>query len=269
MLYKNTIKAAGTVLLSAAAMMLLFAAPLHAGRINYAAGFCTGITPSMGGNLHSWAQEEYFNTKTGVDGIGKTMDGFRSDNIRRLLGVSNGLEFKAIFFDYFFTRLGANFVISSWGGKGDTVFDDGGTPRALKCTYTMMECDLPLTVGLSLPFWKDIKISFSFGAAFAYAWYRNTFEGPGFKKEGVFSGYAFPLVILVESEYFITEKISISASLAYYHGATGTIRDGQTDDNDPLGTLDAAGTVSAVDQASIDLSGYRFSFGVSYYFYSI
>ena len=36
--------------------------------------------------------------------------------------------------------------------------------------------DVPLTIGLSIPFWKDMKISLGLGAAYVWAEYENEFD---------------------------------------------------------------------------------------------
>ncbi len=234
----------------------LAAAVAHAAVVNYSVGAHGGFMPSAGGNLHSSSQEQYFNTTSGIDGINKSMDGYSTSEIKRLLAVSAGLEVRALFFDYFYMRLAGNYTRSVWGGDGKTLYDNAGIDT-LKCRYALTMYDVPLTLGLSIPFWKDVKISFSCGMAFGYGIYTNRFEnGAGTVIRGSFSGYAFPLVLLVESEYFLTEKLALNTSLSYYKGTTSTIKDGKRSDGD-------------VDFSRIDFTGYRFSFGIAYYFYSI
>ncbi|HDP79871.1 MAG TPA: porin OmpL1 [Spirochaetes bacterium] len=223
--------------------------------MNYSVGLYGGFMPSAGGNLHSAAQEEYFSTTSGLDGINKSMDGYSTSEIKRLLAVTGGIELKAIFFDYFFARLAGNYTRSVLGGTGKTLYDDAGTPTLLKCEYTYQSLDIPLTVGLSIPFWKDVTISFSCGAAYARGWTTNKFESSAGNMKGSFSGYTFPLVLLLEGDYFITKKLSLNSSLSYYKGSTRSIRDGKKSD-------------AVEDYSRIDFTGYRFGFGVSYYFFS-
>jgi len=229
--------------------------------MNYSVGVYGGFMPSAGGNLHSAVQEEFFSTTSGIDGINKSMDGYSTSEIKRPLAVTGGIELKAIFLDYFFTRLAGNYTRSVLGGTGKTLYDNAG-PTLLKCEYTYQSLDVPLTVGLSIPFWKDVTISFSCGAAYARGWTTNRFESEaGYTLKGTFSGYAFPLVLLVEGEYFLNQKIALNTALSYYKGSTKTLRDGKkSDDAGPAG--------SAEDFSRIDFTGYRFSFRVSYCFFS-
>ncbi len=248
-------------------MILLpaFGATGYGTTMNYSVGIYGGFMPSMGGNLNSSVQEQNFNTRNGIDGINKTSSGINTSTIERLFGVTGGIEIKGVFYDYFFARLAANYTRSVYGGTGKTVWDTpagGFTPESLKCTYIMTAYDVPFTVGLSIPFWQDVKISFSCGLAFAYGIYENKFESAttaippgGTKSEGGFKGYTFPLVLMVQGEYFLTDVITLTSSLVYYKGATDTIKDEKKSDG-------------IVDFAPIDFTGYRFSLGVSYYFYS-
>jgi hypothetical protein len=246
-------------------MILICATPLAAATMNYAAGFSFGFTPSFGGNLHSSTQESAFQSRNGLDGMNRELSGHDTTEIKRLFGVSGGLEFKAILFDYFLMRLGGNYTMSIYGGSGKTVFlPNGAAPETdVTCSYCMWSYDIPLTVGLIIPFWKDVKLSFSCGLAFAYGGYDNQFKGSTFDMKGSFTGWALPLVILVQGEYFLGERLALNTSLAYYKGATETIRDGKR--TDTMGAL----TAGEVDFARIDFTGYRFSIGLSYYFYSI
>ncbi len=244
-------------------LFLFGAAPLAAGTANYSMGFSAGIMPSYGGNLYSTTQAIVFDSNTGVDGINKSLSGFNTKEVQRLFGISCGVDFKAVFFDYFLLRVGGNYSMSVYGGEGKGMFDDAGTETVLKCGYSMTSYDVPLTLGLVIPFWKDVKISFSCGLAYAYGQYKNDFEWAAGERKGSFSGWALPLVLMLEGEYFIGEKFALKTTLAYYKGATETIKDGTSSD-----TTGLAGA-GAVDFAKIDFTGYRFSLGISYYFYSI
>ena len=239
-----------------AAILLLFAAsgPLHAA-VSLSAGVQAGFMPSPGGNLHSSTHEE-IGVGNGIDGINRSMSGYDTKPVDRILGASAGLEFRAVFYDYFFARLAGNFTTRARGGSGTTLYDNGGTPELLDCEYLVHIIDAPLTAGLVVPFWKDVRIAFSVGAAFAYGNYKYYFEPEsGGRYKGKFRGYGFPLVLLVEGDYFLNEKLSITASLAYYRGSTDIRRDRYRTDGD-------------TDYARIDFTGYRFAMGASWHFYS-
>lgn len=236
-------------------LLFLMTVPLSGFTMSYSISLYGGVMPGMGGNLNSLKQEDLFSTDTGIDGINRSSSGYSTSAIYRLLGVSGGLDFRAIFFDYLCLRLGANYNQSVWGGKGTTLYDDSGTLTEIKCKYSLMTIDAPLTAGLSIPFWKDVKITFGCGVAFGYGQYKNKFETAAFTYKGHFEGWTFPLVLILEGDYFLTNNIAIYTSLFYYNGSTGILKDKTTSD-------------SSVDYASISFSGYRFSLGFSLFFYT-
>jgi hypothetical protein len=257
-------------------LLLLFCSSLTwASTINYAWGIYGGFMPSMGDNLNSYVQEEFFNSRSGIDGMNRKRSGTSTSTIDRLIGVTGGMEIKGIFFDYYFARIAFNYSKSVYGGSGKTVFTPDSTNYyGLKCNYSLIMYDMPLTIGLSIPFWKDMKISLSGGIAYAYAVYENQFKSsetaPPFERKGIFKGWGLPLVIVVEGEYFISEKISLNSTLSYYRGATEVIKDERKSDTDgPDLNNDTITPDAAVDFSRIDFTGYRFTLGVSIYFQSI
>jgi hypothetical protein len=237
--------------------ILAAAGPLRAAT-SLSVGMQAGFMPALGGNLHS-STHESIGVYNGIDGINKSLDGYDTSTIDRLLGAGGGIEIRATFRDYFFARLAGNFTMAAWGGAGTTIYDTpavGFTPELLECSYSMYVIDVPLTAGLAVPFWKDVRIAFSVGAAFAYGNYKNSFRPEsGGDLKGKFRGYGFPLVLLVDGDYFLSEKLSITASLAYYKGSTDIRKDRYRTDGD-------------TDFARIDFTGYRFGMGASWHFYS-
>lgn len=220
---------------------------------NQALSLYAGYMPSLGGNLYSYEQENTFDSATGIDGINKSQTGFSTAPINRLLGATAGATFKLVMYDFFTARVGANYFKSVWGGKGKTVYNDGAD-RLLECNYSFDGFDIPVTVGIIIPFYKDMKITFSCGVAYTWGRYKNKFESDApLAYKGAFKGSTYPLVINTEGEYFINEKFAISTTLAYYRGTTTVIKDSNKGDGN-------------TDYAPIDFSGYRFLLGVSYYF---
>lgn len=232
--------------------------------VSVSGGIYGSFMQSMGGNLQSYNQENYFGSSSGIDGINRSMDGYSTSNIERLTGVFAGLDVKAIFFDYYMLRVGANYGMSMTGGKGKTVYYNGAYYN-LKCEYSLKQYDFPVTLGLSIPFWKDSRISVSCGTAFARATYENKFESDSTSApfsltqntiKGKFTGWAFPLVVLIQGDFFIMPEVSLISTISYYRGRTKVIKDSSDKDGN-------------VDYASIDFTGYRFSLGVSYFFYNM
>jgi hypothetical protein len=220
---------------------------------NYAFGVYGGFAPSLGGNLHTAQHQSEFQSSTGIDGMNRALDGTDAGRMDRLAGLSMGMQVKALFYEYYQVRLAGNYTMAITGGEGTTVYGSG---TELDCEYSFWSYDIPLTFGLSIPFWKDIKIVFSCGAAFAYGRYEYDFESSaGTKWKGSFSGWAFPLVILLEGEYFLTNNIAVASSIAYYRGSSRVIEDGS----------DSGGT----DFARVNFNGYRVNFGMTFYFFPI
>ena len=234
---------------------------LFAEKLTFSTGINAGYMPSMGGNLDSLSQELYYGSASGVDGINRKIDGYSTTDIERLTGVYFGFDFNAFFYDYFLVRTGFNYGMSVYGGKGKTVFyspppDDDYF--ILKCEYSYRQFDVPLTVGVCIPFWKDAKILITCGAAYANAKYVNKFKSEDtavpFNRKGSFSGWGIPLVVLIQGDYFVTEKVALTTAISYYRGESKVIKDSSDNDGD-------------TDFAVIDFSGYRFNLGVSYYFF--
>ncbi len=237
--------------------MLFFAVSAHieAANVNYAIGVYGGLAPSLGDDLQSYLQYYRYGSQSGVDGINRTQDGYETSNIDRLLGLGFGISFKTLLFENYQIRIAVNYTRGMWGGEGTTLF--GGVPTLLDCDYSFRMYDVPLTFGISIPFWKDVKISFNCGAAFAYGWYQNRFtENSATTYKGKFTGRGYPLVILLEAEYFINDKIALTSALSYYRGATKLIEDTYDDDGN-------------IDYARLNFTGYRFNLGAVYYFISI
>ena len=243
--------------------------PLSAKKVNYSIGANTGFAPSLGGNLDSTSQQLYFNSDSGIDGMNRSMEGMETKKINRLFGITGGFEFKTIIQDFYLIRLGANFSKGILGGEGKTVIPDGtGYYYTMECKYSFYEYDVPLTIGLAIPFWKDMMISLSCGTAFAYAEYKNefisedTYPDP-FERKGEFKGWGFPLVVIIQGEYFFLTNASITSTISYYNGSTEVLKDSYDKDTEGFGGQ------GAVDFAAINFTGYRFTFGISYYFFSI
>ncbi len=224
----------------------------YASPFNQAISLYAGYIPSLGGNLYSYKQENSFGSATGVDGINKSQTGFSTSQIHRLIGATGGINFKVVMYDFFAVRIGANYFKNVWGGKGKTVYNDAGTDTLLECKYSFDGFDVPLTFGIVIPFYKDMKITFSCGVAYAWGRYKNRFQSDApLDYNGKFKGTAYPLVINTEGEYFINDKFAVSTSLVYYKGTTQVIKDSKKGDG-------------STDYAPIDFSGYRFLLGVSY-----
>jgi hypothetical protein len=247
------------ILIISLAFLSVLTTELYAVSVNYAIGVHLGLSPAFGGDLDSLLQEKEFHSQSGINGINKKMDGFKSTTVDRLLGMTSGGEIKTVIAEYFLVRLGGNFTFTSGGGGGRTVYNhkyivtDPDDYRSLSCSYTFYSWDLPFTVGLSVPYWKDMKIAFSCGIAYAGGVYVNKFSTDQDAWKGKFKSWGLPMVIILEGEYFLTPQFAVNSSISYYSGSSNIVRDGSSSDG-------------FVDYARLNFSGYRFAFGVSYYF---
>ncbi len=210
-------------------------------------GFYSGLAPAMGGNMNTYVQNTTLGNRSGIDSINREMSGRETEEIDRMLGVVGGFEFKVITLNYLLIRIGANYVKSFLGGKGKTL-DLSDEPVTVK--YSQWACDFPLTLGLSIPFWKDVKISLSGGLAYAYGSSRSRFKSSAVDQTTKVRGWALPLVVVLAGEHYLTNSLSLTSTISYYKGA-GRIK----------------GDDDGADFARVDFSGYRWTLGFSLYFY--
>ncbi len=209
-------------------------------------GFYSGLAPAMGGNMNTYVQSTTLGNRSGIDSINREMSGRETEEIDRMLGVVGGFEFKVITLNYLIIRIGGNYVKSFLGGKGKTL-DLSDEPVTVK--YSLWACDFPLTLGLSIPFWKDVKISLSGGLAYAYGSSRSSFKSSTVDQTTKVKGWALPLVVVLAGEHYLTNSLSLTSTISYYKGA-GRVKG----DDGP-------------DYARVDFSGYRWTLGFSLYFY--
>jgi hypothetical protein len=256
------------------AITILCGSNLYSVNMNYAVGIYAGFAPSFGNSLQSYVQEAYLGSSAGIDNMNTTLPGAKTTQINHLLGVSGGMEIKGIFLNYYFVRIGTNYTMGVYGGKGTTLYtEDNVNYYRMNCKYSLIIFDVPFTVGLSVPFWKDMKISMSCGIAYARAVYKNKFESSEtptpFIREGSFKGSAYPLVFMIEGEYFVRNNISLISIITYYNGSTKLLRDGQDTDTTGLDVDGVPGPDGVVDYSLVNFTGYRFYMGVSFYVRSI
>jgi len=242
-------------------IILLSPFAINAMEVKQSISFYGGIAPELGGSCYSYLQDNTFGTPNvidnypnGINGINKLKTGYNTSNVSKLVGLTSGISWKLIVYEFFAFKVSANYFNSVWGGKGTVVFNDGTNDRELKCEYAIEGFDIPVTAGISIPFYNAIRISLTGGFAYAHGTYKNRFESESlFIYKGRFKGNAFPLVVNCEGEYFVNNSFAIMSSLSYYHGKTKSIKDYKQSD---LNT----------DYAPIDFSGYRYVIGISYYF---
>ncbi|MCP4131231.1 MAG: hypothetical protein GY754_09645 [bacterium] len=223
------------------AVILLLPGLSFAVSVKYGIGGHLGFIPEMGNELHSSVHESGLGVTNGIKGINRSKDGLATEAVSRLFGLYGGAYFKVVVFNYFLFRAGAD-VAYGVGGSGITL---DAADNLITVSYSMWFFDVPLTVGLSVPFWKDVTLSFSCGLAFAYGNYSNSFSAP-ISSEGSFADWTVPLVIILEGEYYLTKTLALTSSVSYFRGATTVIK-------------------SASDYASVDFTAYRWSIGACFY----
>ncbi|HPI91426.1 MAG TPA: hypothetical protein PK859_19120 [Spirochaetota bacterium] len=223
---------------------LLLPSPLFAINTAVSLGAHIGLAPDMGGNLQSRVQRTELGVDNGIDGINRSMDGVKTEKINKLLGAYGGMDFKVVFAKYFLFRLQTNFVMNFFGGTGVTLDQ---SENRLTAKYSLWIVDIPVGLGVSVPFGDIVRISLCGGVAFAYGSYSNSFKSSTVNSSATFETWTFPWLIMLSGEYFFREDIAITTSLAYYQGSSDVIK-------------------SRSDYAKIDFSGFRWNIGFSYYF---
>ena len=203
-----------------------------------------GIIPNMGNNLSSYYQKNDLNIENGIYGINRSKSGLTTSTIKPLTGTFIGTELKGTAFDYLILSIGINYGQSILTGSGTSL---DNSDNIMSVSYSMWLIDIPITAGISISFWEDTKVSFQSGIAFSYGNYKNSFTSSTVNQNGSFKGLGTPIITKITGEYYISKNITISSSLSRYKGATQVLKNNN-------------------DYAKIDFSGYRFSFGASYYF---
>jgi hypothetical protein len=240
-MYQKKIKIIITV------MILLLLRPLIADAAypETGVGFYTGLAPAMGGSMNTYVQNTTLGVGSGIDSINREMSGRDTEEIDRLLGVVGGFEGKVIVLNYFMIRLGANYIKSFIGGTGKTL---DLSDELVTVKYSMWACDFPLTVGLSLPFWKDVRISLSGGIAYAYGSQSSSFKSVTLDQSTSVKGWAIPLVFIMAGEHYLTNTLSLTSTISYYKGASRVKGD------------------NGSDYGRVDFTGYRWTIGCFFSF---
>ncbi len=240
-MYQKKIK----IIISVLILLLLRPPGANADYPEIGFGIYTGLAPAMGGSMNTYIQEMTLGVESGIDSINREMAGRDTEEIERLLGVVGGFEGKVIVLNYLMIRVGANYLKSFYGGKGKTL-DPADDVVAVK--YSMWACDFPLTVGVSIPFWKDIRISLSGGIAYAYGSQSSSFKSATLNQSTSVTGWALPLVFILAGDHYLTNTLSLTSTISYYKGVSRVKSD------------------SGPDYARVDFSGYRWTLGFSFYF---
>jgi len=219
--------------------------PVYSLMLRMSAGPRLGLVPSMGGDLNSRVQEVDLGVTGGIEGINRSKDGLETERIKRLFGASAGAGFRAVFADYLLFSTGADFSMDFFGGEGSTL---DSSDNIVTAEYSMLTVGIPVTLGFSIPFWNDIRISFSGGVAPTYGIYKNSFSSAApLDSSATFRGWGVPMIIVLTGEYLLTKKTGIVSSLTWCNGSTRMLKGGQ-------------------DYARIDFSGYRWNIGMLFYF---
>ncbi len=205
------------------------------------------IMPNMGNNLSSDFQKNDLNVNNGIFEINRSKTGISTTTIKPLSGYFIEAQIHGLTLDYLILSIGANYGQNLFSGSGKSLDD---SDNIMDVKYSMWLVGIPLTIGLSIPFWEDTKVIFTTGISFSYGTYSNSFSSATVNQKASFTGLGIPMVTKIAGEHFISKDIAISSSLSYYNGATTVIK-------------------NQGDYAIIDYSGYRFSFGISYYFKEI
>jgi hypothetical protein len=232
------------IIISITLLLLLIPFGVYADSPEIGVGFYAGLAPAMGGSMNTYVQNTTLGVGSGIDGINRDMSGRDTGEVKRLLGVAGGVEGKVIVLNYLMIRLGANYLKGFYGGKGKTL---DLSDELVTAKYSMWAFDFPLTVGLSIPFWKDVRISISGGIAYAYGSQSTSFKSTTLDQSTSVKGWAMPLVFILAGDHYLSNTLSLTSTISYYKGASKVKKDNS-------------------DYARVDFSGYRWTVGFSFYF---
>ncbi|HON78868.1 MAG TPA: hypothetical protein PK544_10280, partial [Spirochaetota bacterium] len=70
------------------AAIVIITFPLRVWGANYAVGVYGGFAPSLGGDLNTAQHYSEFQSRNGIDGMNRELDGYSTGRIDRVLGVT-------------------------------------------------------------------------------------------------------------------------------------------------------------------------------------
>ena len=216
--------------------------PLYSAEV--ASSFRLGYSPDVGGSMHSGWQLENLEVEQGIYDINRAADGFDLSTLERPVAFIASIDLKIIM-DKIDLKAGADYSRTFAGGKGITL--NAPATEEVEVSYKQWSADFPLTLGVTLLFWNETRLSLGGGFAFAYGTYSNSFKSATLEHSASFTSYAFPLVAELSGEAFISDNTSIICSIESFYGKSRIIEEGS-------------------DYARVDFSGTRFTAGFVKYF---
>ncbi len=223
-------------------IFLSLCSPIYS--VEVASSFRLGYSPDVGGAMHSGWQLENLEVEQGIYDINRSADGFDLSTVERPVAFIASTDIKIIM-DKVYFKAGADYSRTFAGGKGITL--NAPASEEVEVRYKQWSADFPVTLGVTLLFWNETRLSLGGGIAFAYGTYSNSFKSATLDHSASFTSYAFPLVAELSGEAFISENTSIICSIESFYGKSRIVDDGS-------------------DYARVDFSGTRFTAGFVKYF---
>lgn len=263
-------------LFGATLMLCLGTQYLHASRINHEVGVAMNLKTAFdyGGDYRS------LNFPYGIWAINGSSSQIQGSDFSEPLGV--GADFKAryIYQNKFFVSLGFSYITSMSSSARFALRDpqtlnvitSGSDEIPTDGEIALTHSEIPLHGGLVITFWNDLRMYAGMGISYAQATRSVKLSSADITKldftvTSDFKGEALVYSGMIMGEYIMvgsaedSTKIAMNVGVEITRGMTGAIVDSTEETTLPTGFA-----YMAKDAGKIDLSGYTFFAGATYYF---
>lgn len=247
-------------------------------------GFMLGFQPYYGQNYES------ANAPLGIKGLNSSTTSVPGTKFSDIYGISAELQLKYILFRKFYFGLGGVYSI---GAKSSAkfplrnpatqdIYTNGATPGVgsevpVNASITLKHYGIPLNLGLVMNFWDELRVYM--GPGISYMWAEQVFTMDtadltimDFASKSSLKSSFLVYHANLNAEYVLvgspedSNRLSLMAGFQIFQGNSGSVGDSSVETNLPSGAVANPFPLKARDAGSIQLSGYKFFIGVSYYF---
>lgn len=257
-----------------AALLPLFMNTLHALPFEMGGSLFLGTRMDYGNNFAT------LNAPYGILSMNNAKDGADLSPISREWGISTEGQLRAIIARYYYVATGFEYVSGiKTGGKyllrnqfSQSAFVSGTSHLPTNVTIQLSHLSIPIQAGLVVTFWKQLRLYSGLGFSWNKATQsitqntddKNTLDfSISSKLNPSFFAWHYNLMgeyLLIGSPEDIN-RLTINVSLQQTWGVSDVVNDSNIETN-----LPASLPLAANDTGSVDISGFRFSAGFTYYF---
>jgi opacity protein-like surface antigen len=187
--------------------------------------FKGGFAPEIGGSMHTGWQAEHLDVYDGINDINRSKSGIKVSTIEKPVGAVAGAEARYTG-DTLYFKTGADIVYSCAGGSGSTINDFGSGDEKVDVDYSLWFYYVPVTAGIVIDYWDEVRIFAGGGAAYAYGTFSSSFKSDSIEYDASFSGYGIPLVAELGCEYILTDNAALFCGITYLYGRSSIIENG-------------------------------------------